>query len=123
MLSKIARAGWLACALLILLNGCATAPKADWAGRVGSWTLDDAVREMGPPDRTARLSDGSTVAEWANDGRRPSRFSFGIGVGAGFGGHGGGGAFEVGEIFGNDASATGRRLTFSPEGILKSSQP
>ena len=121
MLNRIARAGWIACGILMLLNGCATAPKADWAGRIGSWTFDDAVREMGPPDRTARLGDGSTVAEWVNDGR-PSRFSFGIGGGVGFGGHGGGGSFEVGEMFGGGA-APGRRLTFSPEGILKSSQP
>ena len=51
------------CSLLALAFGCAT-NKIDWQSRVGAYTFDDAVREMGVPEREAKLSDGSRVAEW-----------------------------------------------------------
>jgi len=47
----------------LLLAGCVT-PKIDWAARVGNYTYDQAVMEFGPPDKMAKLSDGTTVAEW-----------------------------------------------------------
>ena len=47
----------------LMLAGCAT-PKIDWPARVDHYTYDQAVTEFGPPDKSARLSDGSTVAEW-----------------------------------------------------------
>lgn len=43
--------------------GCAT-QKVNWDGRVGVFTFDQAVLEMGPPDKPAKLQDGVTVAEW-----------------------------------------------------------
>jgi len=46
-----------------LLAGCVT-PRIDWVARVGNYTYDQAVMEFGPPDKSAKLSDGSTVAEW-----------------------------------------------------------
>jgi len=46
-----------------MLVGCAT-QKIDWAGRVGHYTFDQAILENGPPDKQARLADGSVVAEW-----------------------------------------------------------
>lgn len=53
-----------ACVALVLwLAGCAS-QKVDWAGRVGQYTYDQAVVEMGPPDREAKLADGTVVAEW-----------------------------------------------------------
>ncbi len=48
--------------LVLFLTGCAT--KIDWSSRVGRYNYDDAIRELGVPDRSAMLSDGSTVAEW-----------------------------------------------------------
>lgn len=56
----------LLCALLLalgLFTGCQT-NKIDWASRVGNYTFDDAVKEMGPPDKTATLTDGTQVCEW-----------------------------------------------------------
>ena len=50
--------------VMFLLAGCATAPKIDWNSRVGNYTFDQAVLELGPPDRIAALSDGTKVAEW-----------------------------------------------------------
>src|SRR5208282_3567728 len=46
-----------------LLAGCVT-PRIDWVARVGNYTYDQAVMEFGPPDKSAKLSDGTTVAEW-----------------------------------------------------------
>lgn len=47
--------------------GCRTTPKIDWAARVGHFTFDQAVLELGPPDKSATLTDGTTVAEWLTD--------------------------------------------------------
>ena len=50
-------------AAALMLTGCAT-NKIDWNTRVGNYTFDDAVAELGVPDRQATLTDGSIVAEW-----------------------------------------------------------
>jgi hypothetical protein len=49
--------------VLLLLTGCAT-PKIDWKARVGNYTYDQAVLELGPPDKSATLTDGTVVADW-----------------------------------------------------------
>ena len=46
-----------------LLSGCTT-NKIRWEERVGSYTYDQSVIEMGPPDKEARLEDGTRVCEW-----------------------------------------------------------
>jgi len=74
---------WLAAALFIA--GCAT-HRVDWDTRVGVYTYNQAVVELGPPDKQAKLTDGQTVAEWI------SRYSSGGSVGVGTGFYGGGGA-------------------------------
>ena len=61
-----ARAGgkWLAITLAALvLAGCVT-QKIDWSARVGNYTYDQAVMELGPPDKCAKLTDGTVVADW-----------------------------------------------------------
>jgi hypothetical protein len=50
-------------ALLLITSGCAT-QKIDWNARVGNYTYDQAVIDNGPPDKYARLKDGTIVAEW-----------------------------------------------------------
>ena len=47
----------------LLLIGCASY-QVDWNSRIGNYTYDQAVAELGPPDKSAKLSDGTTVAEW-----------------------------------------------------------
>jgi hypothetical protein len=47
-----------------LLAGCATGPRIDWNARIGNYTYDQAVLELGPPDKEAVLTDGTRVAEW-----------------------------------------------------------
>ena len=61
------------------MAGCASTPKVDWDSRVGIFTYDQVVAEMGPPDKSSKLSDGSTVAEWFV--KKNSNVSFGVGTG------------------------------------------
>lgn len=70
---------WLVAALFIA--GCAT-HSLDWNARVGVFTFDQAVAELGPPDKQAKLTDGTTVAEWIS--RYSTGGSVGVGVGTGF---------------------------------------
>jgi len=64
---------WPLAVLLLLLAGCAT-NRIDWASHVGNYTFDQAVTEIGPPDKQARLGDGTMVAEWLT--RRGYRHGF-----------------------------------------------
>ena len=48
-------------AVLLLAAGCATTG-VDWAVRVGNYTFDQAVVELGPPDKQAKLQDGLRAA-------------------------------------------------------------
>lgn len=50
-------------ATMLLMLGCATT-RVDWNSRIGQYSYDDAITELGVPDRQATLSDGSIVAEW-----------------------------------------------------------
>jgi hypothetical protein len=45
------RLPWLAVSLLAAawLAGCATVPQVDWTSRVGKYTYDEAVTELGSP--------------------------------------------------------------------------
>jgi hypothetical protein len=59
------RKPWLAPVLAgFILAGCATAPRIDWAARIGNYTYDQAVLDFGPPVKSAKLSDGTIVADW-----------------------------------------------------------
>lgn len=50
--------------LVLFLASCATTPKIDWSSRVANYTYDQAVMELGPPDKFAKLADETVVAEW-----------------------------------------------------------
>ena len=54
--------GVMALLLAGLLAGCVT-QKIDWAARVGHFTFDQAVLEFGPPDKHAKLDDGTINAK------------------------------------------------------------
>lgn len=50
--------------VLAFAAGCTTPPKVDWDARVGNFTFDQAVTELGPPEKSASLTDQSRVADW-----------------------------------------------------------
>ena len=54
----------LAALAALVFTGCATGPKIDWPARVGHYTYDQAVLELGPPDKVAKLDNGIIVANW-----------------------------------------------------------
>jgi len=56
-------AGLLGLVVTLFIAGCVT-QRIDWNGRVGAYTYDQAVKDFGPPDKQARLTDGQIVAEW-----------------------------------------------------------
>ena len=83
--------GWqllLALFLAAIVTGCAT-HQINWDGRIGNYLFDQAVTDMGPPDKQAKLSDGRLVAEWI------TRYSNGgtVMIGGGFYGRPGGVGF------------------------------
>lgn len=97
--------------LLAVVAGCAT--KVDWAGRVGKYTYDQAVTELGPPDKQAKLDDGTIVADWITYRSRTQNVAV-------VGGYAGG-------YYGGPVTTTTMnppdyylRLTFGPDGELKS---
>lgn len=49
--------------IVAIFAGCAT-QKIDWSSRVGTQTYQQAVIELGPPDKKEKLDDGTIVAEW-----------------------------------------------------------
>jgi hypothetical protein len=46
-----------------LLMGCASSA-FNWDSRVGTYTWEDAVTELGEPNRVTELEGGVTAAEW-----------------------------------------------------------
>lgn len=50
--------------LAVWLPGCTTVPEADWNARLGTYTRDQAIADLGLPSRAQRLSDGSQMLEW-----------------------------------------------------------
>jgi hypothetical protein len=94
------------------ITGCQTTRPIDWNSRVGIYTFDQAVTELGPPDKQAKLSDGKTVAEWITHRNGGSSFS----VGTGF--YGGNTGFGVGQTVGTGYSDRVLKLTFSTNNVL-----
>jgi hypothetical protein len=97
-----------------LAAGCSTTPKVDWNSRVGNYTFDQAVSELGPPDKQAKLSDGSTVAEWITGRSGGSAFSVGTGV------YGRSTGVGVSQTVGSGGAQRVLRLVFDKDGRLQS---
>jgi hypothetical protein len=83
----------LRCLLLIVLvfmaGSCASSQKVkidriDWGGRIGTYTYEEALAELGEPDVMGESSEGK-IAEWVL--RRSPMVSFGFGLGSGGYGH------------------------------------
>jgi hypothetical protein len=113
-MKRISWSGVFLSLLVLLLAGCST-NKVDWNARVGNYTHDQAVLELGPPDRESTLSDGGRVAEWlVSRLRSPDYYWGGGGWRGGWWGGGWGGYVQSGQTY-----ETFIRLTFSPDGKLQ----
>jgi hypothetical protein len=97
---------------VLMAIGCATKPKVDWNTRIGSYNFDQAVVELGPPDRQATLTDGKRVVEWVVGRTGGGGFSLGLGS---FTGHTGVG---VSQTVGTGMREKILRLTFNQNGQL-----
>ncbi len=49
---------------VLFIAGCKTAPQVDWNSRVGSYTFNQAVADLGQPSKQATLGDGKNVVQW-----------------------------------------------------------
>jgi hypothetical protein len=59
------RVRWLFLLLGVwLVTGCQSGANELWSGRVGTYSMDEAIKELGPADRQATTTDGITVAQW-----------------------------------------------------------
>jgi len=94
--------------------GCQTTKPVDWNSRVGNYTFDQAVSELGPPDKQAKLSDGKTVAEWITHRNGGS----GLSVGTGF--YGGGVGVGMSHSVGQGYRDRVLNLTFDADNQLAS---
>ena len=108
--------------LCLWLAGCASSPKkpdpktVNWAERVGTYTYDQAIADLGKPAVIGVSSNGRT-AEWIV--KRSPRMSFGFGVGGGSFGGGSGVGVGVGSNVSPPAHGENLRLTFDKDGKLK----
>lgn len=101
---------------VVPLTGCAS-HKVDWAARVGTYTSDDAIRELGPPDKSAKLTDGSTVSDWMTGRGMQTATMYG-GAWRSRGRYGWGGPGYV--VMDPATPDRWLRLTFDPQGKLAS---
>src|SRR5208282_2285889 len=99
-----------------LMVGCQTTKPIDWNSRVGTYTFDQAVTDMGPPDKQTTLSDGRLVAQWITHRNGGSSFSVGTGFFSGGGGSGMG--VGVGQTVGSGYQDKILTLTFGTNGVL-----
>lgn len=96
----------------LFITGCRSTPKVDWNSRVGSYTYDQAVVELGVPDKTADLSDGRKIAEWITHRSSGGAFSFGVG------GYSSNTGVGVSQTVGTGGQVRSLRLTFDEQGRL-----
>jgi osmotically-inducible protein OsmY len=101
--------------LITFLTGCAT-QKVDWNARVGTYTYYQAVVDMGPPTKQAKLEDGTLVAEWETQRGYAQTSYVGGGYYGRYGYHGGYAPMPVTTV----SPTYFIRLTFAPDGKLQS---
>jgi hypothetical protein len=95
------------------IAGCKSTPPIDWNSRVGTYTYDQAVTDLGPPDKQAKLDDGKTVAEWVT--HRSSGTGLSIGTGFFSGGGGIGTGVGVSQSIGTGPGDKVLKLTFGTD--------
>ena len=104
--------------LACLLAGCATGPGINWNERIGKYTYDQAVKELGAPEKSAKEGDGAVAAEWLVRSYSPAT----VGQGGGdYMAQPGWVAPEVVAVYpGGPDAGKWLRLVFAPDGELRS---
>ena len=101
-------------------SGCATRPKVDptidWNSRVGSYTYDQALAEIGKPDAVTETGEGRVV-DWIL--KQSPSMSFGFGVGNAIVGPHMGTGVGVGTSVTPPPHGEYLRLIFDPQAKLK----
>ena len=107
--------------LASMLTACSHRPKIDpnlnWNERIGHYTFDQAIAELGKPDILAESSEGR-MADWIL--KRSPNVSFGFGVGGGSHGSHVGTGVGVGTSISPPPHGEYLHLAFDTEGKLKS---
>ena len=49
---------------ITFLAGCKTTPSVDWNSRVGAYTYNQAVADLGQPSKQSKLDNGDSVYQW-----------------------------------------------------------
>ena len=112
---------WLSLIVLVFLAGsCASGQKTnikriDWGSRIGTYTYEEALAELGEPDVMDESSEGK-IAEWVL--RRTPMVSFGFGLGTGGYGHHTTTGVGVGTSVSPPPSGEYLRLRFDKDGKL-----
>ena len=105
----------------LAMAGCASSSKPDpktvnWSERVGTYTYEQAMADLGKPAVVGESSEGKT-AEWVL--HRSSGMSFGFGVGGGSFGSSSGAGVGVGTSVSPPPHGESLRLNFDKDGKLK----
>jgi hypothetical protein len=95
------------------IAGCKTTPSVDWNNRIGTCTFNQAVAELGSPDKQSKLSDGRTVDQWITL-HGSNKFPMGGGYASGNDGMG------AGQTIVQSYKDHVLELTFGPDGKLLS---
>jgi hypothetical protein len=95
------------------ITGCKTVPQVDWNSRVGNYTFDQAVADLGQPTKQVKLSGGQIAYQWIT-----LHASNGLFMGGGFNGN------NYGMASGQTIAQTYKdhvlELTFGPDNKLVS---
>ncbi len=102
-----------------VLGGCSTESRTDWNGRIGKYTYDQSVQELGKPDKNTTESDGTVVAEWLRRSNSPA--TIGTGGGSEYLANPGWVQSQIVAVY-PEGPDEGQwlRLTFGPDGRLVS---
>ena len=100
----------------LLLTSCATTESRTsvWESRIGNYSYNQAVAELGAPLETRKLNTGGTSAEWLT--RRNAASPVTQSIGTGF--HAGGADAAVGQSVAQTPKNEYLRLAFDPTGKL-----